>query len=75
MQEEEELNLAIALSQSEAEHQEKEKKRGNRAAKINPPNTRVVRTSSPPPSPVCLQKHKLKKNICIRCFFYLAKFL
>lgn len=51
LQEEEELNLAIALSQSEAEHQEKEKKRGNRAAKINPPNTRVVRASSPPPSP------------------------
>ncbi|KAK9295452.1 hypothetical protein QLX08_010231 [Tetragonisca angustula] len=52
LQEEEELNLAIALSQSEAEHQEKEKKRGSRVAtKINPPSTRVTRTSSPPPSP------------------------
>ncbi|XP_017759321.1 PREDICTED: hepatocyte growth factor-regulated tyrosine kinase substrate isoform X2 [Eufriesea mexicana] len=51
LQEEEELNLAIALSQSEAEHQEKEKKRGSRVAKVNPPSTRVVRTSSPPPSP------------------------
>ncbi|XP_076752761.1 hepatocyte growth factor regulated tyrosine kinase substrate isoform X1 [Xylocopa sonorina] len=51
LQEEEELNLAIALSQSEAEHQEKEKKRGSRVTKTNPPTTRPVRASSPPPSP------------------------